>query len=197
MFREKSVPVAKGSLKNSAKPWPGRTLGENEEEEDLADSGRLFVRNLPYTSTEEDLEQLFSTFGRGPVSSSLCARGTEREQTARVQVPSTSRRLPTAGRWLHPSSLCSSVDGASDPRAGVSIPLSPTWGLAGLPGTGGITGMVCHRNPPAPALTEPRTDQLWKRFPALALAVRTLAAQRLKSSHWWCGCDLAPWSELC
>lgn len=66
MFREKNAPTAKGPLKNSAKPWPGRTLGENEEEEDLADSGRLFVRNLPYSSTEEDLEQLFSRFGRGP-----------------------------------------------------------------------------------------------------------------------------------
>ena len=64
VFREQNVPIAKGTLKTSAKPWQGRTLGENEEEEDLADSGRLFVRNLPYTSTEEDLEQLFSKFGR-------------------------------------------------------------------------------------------------------------------------------------
>ncbi|XP_042765774.1 probable RNA-binding protein 19 isoform X1 [Panthera leo] len=63
VFREKNAPTAKGPLKNSAKPWPGRTLGENEEEEDLADSGRLFVRNLPYSSTEEDLGQLFSRFG--------------------------------------------------------------------------------------------------------------------------------------
>ncbi|KAM5311046.1 putative RNA-binding protein 19 isoform 3-T3 [Glossophaga mutica] len=63
VFREQNVPIAKGPLKTSAKPWQGRTLGENEEEEDLADSGRLFVRNLPYTSTEEDLEQLFSKFG--------------------------------------------------------------------------------------------------------------------------------------
>ncbi|XP_027431762.2 probable RNA-binding protein 19 isoform X2 [Zalophus californianus] len=63
VFREKNIPTAKGPLKSSAKPWQGRTLGENEEEEDVADSGRLFIRNLPYTSTEEDLEQLFSKFG--------------------------------------------------------------------------------------------------------------------------------------
>ncbi|XP_073917239.1 probable RNA-binding protein 19 isoform X2 [Castor canadensis] len=63
VFREKHVPVAKGPLKNSTRPWQGRTLREDEEEEDLADSGRLFVRNLPYTSSEEDLEKLFSTYG--------------------------------------------------------------------------------------------------------------------------------------
>ncbi|KAF5929266.1 hypothetical protein HPG69_019287 [Diceros bicornis minor] len=63
VFREKNVPTAKEPLRNSAKPWQGRTLGENEEEEGLADSGRLFVRNLPYTSSEEDLEKLFSIYG--------------------------------------------------------------------------------------------------------------------------------------
>ncbi|CAK6440388.1 unnamed protein product [Pipistrellus nathusii] len=63
VFREKTVPMAKGPPKGSSKAWQGRTLGENEEEEDLADSGRLFVRNLPYTSTEEDLERIFSKYG--------------------------------------------------------------------------------------------------------------------------------------
>lgn len=68
MFREKNAPAAKGPPKNSTKPWQGRTLGENEEEEDLADSGRLFVRNLPYTSSEEDLEKIFSRYGRDAVA---------------------------------------------------------------------------------------------------------------------------------
>ncbi|EPY78398.1 putative RNA-binding protein 19 [Camelus ferus] len=62
VFREKNIPPAKAPLKNTAKPWQGRALGELEDEEDLADSGRLFVRNLPYTSTEEDLEKLFSKY---------------------------------------------------------------------------------------------------------------------------------------
>lgn len=62
MFREKQAPTAR-ALQKSTTPWQGRTLGENEEEEDLADSGRLFVRNLSYTSSEEDLEKLFSAYG--------------------------------------------------------------------------------------------------------------------------------------
>ncbi|KAM7332124.1 hypothetical protein ACRRTK_008832 [Alexandromys fortis] len=62
VFREKA-PKAHSPPKSSTTPWKGRTLGEHEEEEDLADSGRLFVRNLSYTSSEEDLEKLFSAYG--------------------------------------------------------------------------------------------------------------------------------------
>ncbi|GAB1290094.1 Probable RNA-binding protein 19 [Apodemus speciosus] len=62
VFREKQAPTARAPQRSTT-PWQGRTLGENEEEEDLADSGRLFVRNLSYTSSEEDLEKLFSAYG--------------------------------------------------------------------------------------------------------------------------------------
>ncbi|KAF2076035.1 hypothetical protein CYY_002649 [Polysphondylium violaceum] len=37
---------------------------EKEEIEDVGDSGRIFIRNLPYTAKEEDLEQLFSKYGK-------------------------------------------------------------------------------------------------------------------------------------
>ena len=36
---------------------------QDDEESDVEDSGRLFVRNLSYTVTEEDLNELFSAFG--------------------------------------------------------------------------------------------------------------------------------------
>uniref|UniRef100_A0A3Q3QR76 Probable RNA-binding protein 19 n=1 Tax=Monopterus albus TaxID=43700 RepID=A0A3Q3QR76_MONAL len=46
-----------------------RKLKEDEEEEDVAESGRIFVRNLPYTCTEEELKELFSK--QGPLSEVL------------------------------------------------------------------------------------------------------------------------------
>ncbi|KAK2837318.1 hypothetical protein Q5P01_014530 [Channa striata] len=46
-----------------------RTPKEDEEEEDVAESGRLFIRNLPYTCTEEEIKELFSK--HGPLSEVL------------------------------------------------------------------------------------------------------------------------------
>uniref|UniRef100_A0A8C2XMK4 Probable RNA-binding protein 19 n=1 Tax=Cyclopterus lumpus TaxID=8103 RepID=A0A8C2XMK4_CYCLU len=46
-----------------------RELKEDEEEEDVAESGRLFIRNLPYTCTEEEITELFSKYG--PLSETL------------------------------------------------------------------------------------------------------------------------------
>lgn len=40
-----------------------RKLKEDEEEEDVSESGRLFVRNLPYTCTEEEIKELFEKHG--------------------------------------------------------------------------------------------------------------------------------------
>ncbi|XP_032373119.1 putative RNA-binding protein 19 isoform X2 [Etheostoma spectabile] len=46
-----------------------RKLKEDEEEEDVAESGRLFIRNLPYTCTEEEIKELFAK--HGPLSEML------------------------------------------------------------------------------------------------------------------------------
>ncbi|XP_071338930.1 probable RNA-binding protein 19 [Trachinotus anak] len=46
-----------------------RKLKEDEEEEDIAESGRLFIRNLPYTCTEEEIKELFAK--HGPLSEVL------------------------------------------------------------------------------------------------------------------------------
>lgn len=46
-----------------------RELRDDEEEEDVAESGRLFVRNLPYTCSEDDLKELFVKHGGSHVLS--------------------------------------------------------------------------------------------------------------------------------
>ncbi|XP_047448458.1 probable RNA-binding protein 19 [Mugil cephalus] len=46
-----------------------RKLKEDEEEEDVSETGRLFIRNLPYTCTEEELKELFAK--HGPLSDVL------------------------------------------------------------------------------------------------------------------------------
>uniref|UniRef100_A0A670KD92 RNA binding motif protein 19 n=1 Tax=Podarcis muralis TaxID=64176 RepID=A0A670KD92_PODMU len=62
VFPEESAGKAKLPSKHVAQVWQ-RTKKDDEEEEDLSESGRLFVRNLPYSSTEEDLEAIFSKYG--------------------------------------------------------------------------------------------------------------------------------------
>lgn len=46
------------------KPWEVKAmLSSSAMDEGIAESGRLFVRNLPFTATEEHLTELFGTFG--------------------------------------------------------------------------------------------------------------------------------------
>ncbi|KAG1676579.1 putative RNA-binding protein 19 [Nymphon striatum] len=45
------------------KPWEKQSKDDPNELETIAESGRLFIRNLSYTCTEDDLEELFKTYG--------------------------------------------------------------------------------------------------------------------------------------
>ena len=46
------------------KPWELKTATEGaEDEEGITESGRIFVRNLPYSTQEEELNQLFGEYG--------------------------------------------------------------------------------------------------------------------------------------
>lgn len=47
------------------KPWVKKLAGQGEDEEfeSIAESGRLFLRNLAYLCSEEDLQELFGKFG--------------------------------------------------------------------------------------------------------------------------------------
>lgn len=65
MFRDIRDKV-KGKKYNAQQKHFVSELKEDEEEEEVAESGRLFVRNLPYTCTEEELKELF--IKHGPLS---------------------------------------------------------------------------------------------------------------------------------
>lgn len=61
-----SVKKCKGNCDDdddTSKPWERKNVQPDEEEEDLTESGRLFVRNLSYSCTEDDLEKLFRKYG--------------------------------------------------------------------------------------------------------------------------------------
>ncbi|XP_073438658.1 probable RNA-binding protein 19 [Dendrobates tinctorius] len=62
VFRVEQTKEGHVSGKPPNRPWEQRQ-NDSEVQEDLSDSGRLFVRNLPYSCTEEDLETLFSKYG--------------------------------------------------------------------------------------------------------------------------------------
>ena len=46
----------------SKRPWEEKEDGDTVES--IAESGRLFIRNLPYTTTEEELTELFEEYGQ-------------------------------------------------------------------------------------------------------------------------------------
>ena len=49
--------------KGEEKPWEQKAALSSSEPEGIAESGRLFVRNLSFLTTEEQLTELFETFG--------------------------------------------------------------------------------------------------------------------------------------
>lgn len=59
--------VAKNTSSKTATERDWNKWKDQEEslrnEETIAESGRIFVRNLAYSVTEDDIEQLFSIFG--------------------------------------------------------------------------------------------------------------------------------------
>ena len=62
LFRDEGVlKKPSGDDRPSGRPWEMKPVGV--EDESIAESGRLFLRNLPYTTTEDDLTKLLEPFG--------------------------------------------------------------------------------------------------------------------------------------
>ncbi|KAG8455679.1 hypothetical protein GDO86_001754 [Hymenochirus boettgeri] len=62
VFRDERTKMKNVLGKEKNRPWER----QQKEVEDVSDSGRLFIRNLPYSCTEDDLEKLFTKYG--PIS---------------------------------------------------------------------------------------------------------------------------------
>ncbi|KAL1272492.1 hypothetical protein QQF64_028354 [Cirrhinus molitorella] len=63
VFRDNYISNNKPEKKSEKERNFVRELRDDEEEEEVAESGRLFVRNLPYTCTEEELKEVFIKYG--------------------------------------------------------------------------------------------------------------------------------------
>lgn len=62
LFKEEPSMVETKSANNKPRPWENKMVDE-EVVESIAESGRLFIRNLSYSITEDDLTQLFEKYG--------------------------------------------------------------------------------------------------------------------------------------
>ncbi|XP_069475328.1 probable RNA-binding protein 19 isoform X2 [Ambystoma mexicanum] len=63
VFRDERSLETKSTQTAKDRPWQKREKKDDEEEEDVSESGRLFVRNLSYSCTEDDLQKMFSKYG--------------------------------------------------------------------------------------------------------------------------------------
>ncbi|XP_066272477.1 probable RNA-binding protein 19 isoform X1 [Branchiostoma lanceolatum] len=54
---------AQESSEKEQRPWEKKSQKAGDEDESIAESGRLFIRNLPYLCKEDDLEGLFTKYG--------------------------------------------------------------------------------------------------------------------------------------
>lgn len=88
---------AKGKEQHSARHGDDDESNSVEEDEEEEKSGRLFVRNLPYTSTEDDLRELFGTFG------TLSEVHLPVDDVKKVRSRNSSRQQRNSFVWNEPS----------------------------------------------------------------------------------------------